>query len=675
VRRFLSTLAASFALISGSIASAQTPYPAQTSRDTSRYTVLFSDRPGGALLIWGTRAEWWADYQFNDRGRGPHVVEHVVAGADGIPRSLTAEGHDYLKDTVDEQFSTDGRTMRWTNNVEGDQRGPARAGYYVDVGGAPSAALVQALLAAPRRRLPLLPAGTAALERVRELTVRSNGRSETVVEWAVSGLGFDPTPVWLDADGQLFGEVSSFTSLIRGGWESVVPAMIAAQDSASAVRLSRVARTLARRPAVLVFRHAAVFDADSARLRPRTTVVIRGGRIDRVGNDDSVAIPIGATVIDAAGKTLMPGLWDMHVHVQPGSEGILHIAAGVTTIRDMGNDTTTVLQLKRQFDDGQVIGPRLVLAGLIDSPGPYQVPIGVLASTEAEARAAVDRYAALGFEQIKIYSSMKPELVPVIIDEAHKHGLRVSGHVPAFMTAEQVVRLGFDEVQHVNFLMLNFMDTVKDTRAMSRFTAVAVDGAALDLQSERVRQFLQLLKDRGTDIDPTVGTFEDMFVGRPRTPSPSFAAIADRLPAQVRRGLYGNGLPVPPGMDQRYRDSYAAMIHMVGAAYRAGIPIVAGTDGFPGFLYDRELELYVQAGIPAPAVLQLATLGAARIMHHDAERGSITEGKQADVILVDGDPTTRINDIRKVELTVRGGVVYRRADLYRVLGITAGARN
>lgn len=643
---------------------------AQQPVDSARYTVLFSDRPQGHLTLRGTRAEWWADYEFNDRGRGPHVVEHVVAAADGSPRQLTVVGHNYLKDTVDEHFSTDGHTMRWTNSVEGDQSGPARPGFYTDVDGAPSAALPAALIAAPGHKLALLPSGEASIEKVRTLTLNANGRSRTVVAWNLSGLGLSPFTIWLDPDGRLFGAVSTWSSTILAGWESAVPAMVAAQDSSETTRLAHVSQSLAHRSPVLVFQHAAMFDATTASVRPHTTVVIRGDRIERVGDDAQVTPPAGATVIDATGKTLLPGLWDMHVHIQPGTEGMLHIAAGVTTGRDMGNDTSVVLRLRRQFDDGTLIGPRLVLAGMIDSPGPYQVPIGLLASNETEVRADVDRYAALGFEQIKVYSSMKPELVPAIIDEAHKHGLRVSGHVPAFMTAAQVVTLGFDEVQHVNFMMLNFMDTVRDTRAMSRFTAVAQDGASLDFQSQRVRDFFQLLKDHHADIDPTAGTFEDMFLGRPRKMSTSFGMIADRLPAQVRRGLYGGGLPVPPGMDQRYRDSYAAMIRMVGELYRAGVPIVAGTDGFAGFLYHRELELYVKAGIPAPAVLQIATIGAARIMKRDRERGSIDEGKQADVILVDGDPTTNISDIRKVELTVRGGVLYRSAELYRELGIS-----
>src|ERR1700693_1106019 len=203
----------------------------------------------------------------------------------------------------------------------------------------------------------------------------------------------------------------------------------------------------------------------------------------------------------------------------------------------------------------------------MDSPGPYTVPIGLLASTEPEARAIVNRYADLGFEQIKIYSSIKPELVPAIIEEAHRRGLRVSGHVPAFMTAEQVVRLGFDEVQHVNFVMLNFMDSVKDTRSMSGFTAVAKDGAALDFSSQRVKSFIALLKERHTVIDPTVGTFEDMFVGRAGEMSPSLGMVADRFLSQVRRGLFSGGLPVPAGMDQRYKVSYASMVRMVGELY------------------------------------------------------------------------------------------------------------
>ncbi len=644
-----------------------------TAVDTTRFVILFSDRLAGHLKVWSEGQENVSDYEYNDRGRGPHIRERLTLDPSSYITRATISGHNYLKDSVDERFSYDNGTASWKNHVEGEGSKAGPLLFYSSLDGTPAEndVIVQALLKSAGKPVPLFPTGELTIDKVRDLQISAPGLpSRTVSLYAISGFGFSPWYLWLDDARHFFGSVSAWSSTIREGWQSAAPRMIAAEDSASTIRFQNFARTLAHRPAgALVFRNANMFDAVQARMIPHTTVVIAGNRIQSVGPDATSKIPTGAEIIDAGGKALLPGLWDMHVHISPGPDGMLHIAAGVTSARDMGNDTGTVLRLKKKFDEGSVIGPRLVLAGMMDSPGPFQVPIGLLASTEPEARAIVNRYADLGFEQIKIYSSMKPELVPSIIEEAHKRGLRVSGHVPAFMTAEQVVRLGFDEVQHVNFLFLNFIDSVKDTRAMSRFTAVGSDAAGLDFSSARVRSFLQLLKDRHTVSDPTVGTFEDMFTARAGTVSPNMAAVADRLPSQVRRGLFGGGLPIRPGMDERYRDSYAAMLRMVGELYKSGITIVAGTDGWPGFGLHRELELYVRAGIPPTEVLRIATLGAARVMKHDNERGSIAPGKLADVILVDGDPSTNISDIRKVTTIVRNGVVYRSADLYRALGI------
>jgi len=641
--------------------------------DTTRFVILFSDRPAGHLKVWREGQEVISDYEYNDRGRGPHIVERMAANESGYITSALIRGHSYFKDSVDERFSYANGTASWKNHVEGESSATRALPFYMSLDGTPAEndPFLQALFAAGGRPLPLFPTGEATMEKVRDLEVTGPGSTKkTVSLYAISGLSFSPVYLWLDSDKHYFANVSPWSSTIREGWEPAIPAMIAAEEAAAAVRFVTLAQTLAHRPAgALVFRNANLFDAEHARMIPHTTVVISGNRIQSVGPEQRASIPAGAQVIDATGKALLPGLWDMHVHLSPGTDGILHVAAGVTSARDMGNDTTNVLNLQKKFGDGSLIGPRLVLAGLIDAPGPYQVPTGVLANTEAEVRHAVNRYADLGFEQIKVYSSMKPELVPVIIAEAHRRGLRVSGHVPAFMTAEQVVRLGFDEVQHVNFVMLNFMDSVKDTRSMSRFTAVAKDGADLDFSSARVKSFLALLKERHTVIDPTVGTFEDMFVGRAGKMSPSLGMVADRFPSQVRRGLFSGGLPVPAGMDQRYRDSYAAMVRMVGELYRAGIPIVAGTDAMPGFGLHRELELWVRAGIPPADVLRRATLGAAQVMKHADTRGSIAPGKLADVILVDGDPATNISDIRKVELVVKDGVIYRSAELYKALGI------
>jgi imidazolonepropionase-like amidohydrolase len=184
-----------------------------------------------------------------------------------------------------------------------------------------------------------------------------------------------------------------------------------------------------------------------------------------------------------------------------------------------------------------------------------------------------------------------------------------------------------------------------------------------------VQAFIQLLKDHKTVLDPTLNVFEGMFTDRPGKVSASYAAVADRLPVQIRRGFFYGGLPVPEGMDQQYQDSFRQMLKMTKTLWDAGIPIEAGTDSLAGFSLHRELELYVEAGIPAPKVLQLATLGAARIMKQDQERGSIAVGKLADVILVDGNPADRISDIRRVQTVVKGGVVYQTSDLYRAIGV------
>jgi imidazolonepropionase-like amidohydrolase len=645
---------------------------AQHSADTVRYVVLFSGRPAGEYREWWSGGALHSVYEYNDRGRGPHEESVLQLGDDGIPTSLSIVGHGYLKDSVNEQFTNSGGSAIWNTSSERGSRANAAHAFYVANAESPvgSQLLVKAALA-NNGRVPLLPSGEATVEKSGEMTITANGKPLHVVRYDVGGLGFSPFPIWTDDSGERFASVSGWSSVVPAGWESGVPSMIAAQEQARGERYVRLARELSHKPAgALVIRGARLFVAESATMQPGMTVVMTGDRISAVGKDEQVKIAAGATVVDAAGKTLLPGLWDMHVHISPGDDGLLHIAAGVTNARDMGNDTISVLELRRKFADGSLIGPRLMLAGLIDGSGPYQVPTGLLADDKASVLRDVDWYAAHGYEQIKVYSSMKPELVPAIIAEAHAKGLRVSGHVPAYMTASQVVKLGFDEVQHANMLLLNFMDTVKDTRTMARFKAVGAAGKDLDLQSPEVRAFVKLFKDRGTDIDPTLTTFEGMFTARPGHLDPNQAPIADRMPPQVQRSFYGGGLPVPEGMDQRYRDSFVEMEGIVKAMYDAGVPIVAGTDNGPvGFQLLRELELYVQTGIPAPQVLRIATIGAATVMHHEKDRGSIAVGKVADAVLVDGDPTTNISDVRKTVMVVKDGVRFDPKEIYAKVGV------
>jgi imidazolonepropionase-like amidohydrolase len=649
-----------------------TPAPSSNGATSTRYTFILSgNKAGYESSTRNSDGSLQIHFEFNDRGRGPNVNEKIVAGKDGIPTEIEITGVDYLKSPVDERYSLKQGVASWKNRSEEGQKNISGKAFYTSISGATeeTGLLAQALLAAPGHKLPLLPAGEASIEKRSELKISANGHSQTVTQYAIAGFGFSPSPFWLDHNGKFFAFVSTWNSVIPEGWESATADLLKEQDKFENERSATLARTLAHKPkGSLVFIHANLFDSESAQMLPNRTVVISGNKITAVGADGQVPFPKSAETIDAAGKTLMPGLWDMHVHVAPG-DGLLHMACGVTSVRDLANDTDFLLQTRSRFDAGTEIGPRVVMAGFIDGRGPYQGPTKVFADTEEEAKAAIDNYAKLGYVQIKVYSSLKPELLPKIVEMAHAHGMRVSGHVPSGMNAEQFVRDGVDEIQHMNFIFLDFMPQVKDTRTPARFTEVAAHGAEIDPKSEQVQAFIQLLKEHKIVLDPTLSIFEGMFDDRPGKMAQGFAPVADNMPAQVRRGFLYGGLQVPPGQDQRYQDSFQRMLDMARTFYDAGIPLVAGTDSLAGFALHRELELYVKAGIPAPKVLQLATLGAARVVKRDGELGSIAPGKLADVILVDGDPSTHISDIRRVKTVVKDGVVSQVADIDKALGV------
>ncbi len=641
---------------------------------SAAYSVLIMEQPAGIQ----TTAElpdhgWSFHYEYNDRGRGPNLDSRVWLGDGLIPVHVETTGVNYLKVPVHETFQISERKARWKNPSEQGEQPANGEAFYLSLNGAPQevALLAEALLRAPEGKLALLPEGSAAIRKGSELALEASGEKKLVTEYFVSGLDFSPTPVWLEPDGTFFALASGWQTVVRKGWENSVPSLLKTQDRDVAAQTAASEKSLAHRPqGVLAVTHAELFDSESATVHHDWSVVVEGNRIREAGPAKDVRIPAGAEIIDAKGKTILPGLWDMHVHFSGDTDGVLDLAAGVTSTRDLANDTDRLMELRRKFDSGESVGPRILMAGFLDGRGPYAGPTKVFADSEEEARKAIDNYARLGYVQIKIYSSIKPELVPAIARMAHAKGMRVSGHVPAFMTAEQFVEDGADEIQHVNFLFLNFLfDRVKDTRTPARFTAVAENAANFDFESKRFKDFVALLKAHHTVSDPTVAIFQDMFLGRPTSVAPSLEPVASRLPAQIRRGLLNAGLPVPEGKDQLYRDSARALLRMVGELYRAGITIVAGTDSVPGFTLDRELELYVEAGIPAPKVLQLATLGASRVMKQDRDLGSVSAGKLADFILVDGDPASRISDIRRVTAVVKDGIRYDPKELYGSIGV------
>jgi cytosine/adenosine deaminase-related metal-dependent hydrolase len=632
----------------------------QTRRSGSSVTKIL---PDGSLEL---------AYEHFQNGRGPKVEARARIAADGTLASFEAKGKHTMGNVIEESFAVEGTRARWKSREEQGEKALAGPAFYMPIASLPE--MFGALFAALRKnggRIALLPEGEARLEQAATTNVRAGGREKRLIAWVITGIDFTPSRLFTEEDGTFFGVVDPWYSYVPEGWEEVIDPLIELQKRLDAARDREIADRVARRPpaAGLAFTGARVLDVEKKRWLADHTLVVVGDKITALGPTKTTKPPAGAEVKDLAGKAILPGLWDMHAHLGQ-ADGALNIASGVTTVRDLGNNPDRLDDFKKRFDEMSAIGPRVLRSGFIEGRGEKAAASEVTAETKEEAAAAVEFYAKRGYEGIKIYNSMKPELVPLLAQLAHAKGMRVSGHVPMSMRAEDTVRAGYDEIQHVNMLFLNFfIDKDTDTRTPLRFSIVAEKGPSLDLQSKPVRDFFKLLIDKKIVVDPTVGVFEELFVGRPGQPPPGFLPMIERLPVQVQRAFRTGGLVVPEGKDETYKQAFVKALEMIKALYDAKIPIVAGTDSIAGLMLHYELELYVKAGIPSGDVLELATLGSARIMKKDKTTGSLARGKDADFFVVDGDPLARIQDLRKVTSVVRGGVVISAADLHATVGV------
>jgi imidazolonepropionase-like amidohydrolase len=605
-----------------------------------------------------------ADYHYNDRGRGDHIVASWTLDAAGVPIRYSAHGNDYYKKAVSETFIVREGNAVWQNPSERGNRRVSGEMFYLPSDAPPEfiGVLARALIRAPGHRLALLPSGEAWIESTTSLG--------ELTQYRIGGLDYTPTPVWLDRSGRTAAFVTGWLSVLPAGRAPELESLSnsqAKEDEAAALRLAQ--QETHGSATDLVIRNARLFDPRDLTVTAGMSVLIRGAHIVRVAADADLGAPAGAQVIDAAARFLMPGLWDNHQHFSQ-MLGTLDLINGVTSARDMANDTDEFPKRVERFDRGTELGPRVFKAGIIDGGGPLAAPTKMLADTPTQAIDEVDWYAQHGYGQIKIYSSVSPTLVPLIADEAHARGLRVSGHVPAFMSARQFVEAGADEIQHMNFIILNFLaDTVKDTRNMTRFTAVAEHAQEFGPENPQAQRFIEFLKRHRTVLDPTMNIFESLFGGDPTAYTAGLESIAPRLPAQVRRRMLAQPLQVPPGRTEAYRAAFPAMLWLLKALHDAGVVIIPGTDSDSGYMLIHELELYARAGISPAEVLRMATLTSARVVGADYERGVIAPGKLADMILVDGDPARDVADLRKVTMVIKGGHWYDPARIEAALGI------
>lgn len=643
----------------------QTSQSEKSKGDTTRYDVVFRESLAGTYKKWSTGENSYGYYYtYTDRGRGPMLFEEIAFNERKFITEQSITGVNYLKDSVSESFTSDATTASWMNSggtedgsFNGDQ-------LYFRYDGSPAAyeILAKLLLVSENGIVSLYPEGEVELIQEFSLNLWENIPAKLLM---IKGLDMNPSYLWVDDD-QMIGRISGNLHVVREDLKSERLEMKALQDSIEDEYLFKVARELTHEFKAAVIQNVNVFTAQGT-LLSKQDVLVDGDRIVSISPAGQKTVTSGAMKIDGSGKTLMPGMFDMHTHNNK-FRGALHVAGGITSARDLANNKQ-VMGLSAQFNRNEIIGPRIVtFCGIIDGPGPFANQRNVVNNLD-EGLAEIQAYKDLGYQQIKLYSSIKPEWVQPMVEKAHQLEMKVSGHIPAYMTASQAIDQGYDEIQHMNMLFLNFLPDTIDTRTPLRFTMVANHGADLDLNSDVYLDFVDLLKRQQILVDPTVSIFENMFISKKGEPSPTYQKIISRLPLINQRGFYSGGLPKPEGKEDLFAEAHNRMLDVVYDLFQRGVSIVPGTDGLPGFLYHRELELYEKSGIPAAEVLRLATIKSAEITGVSESYGSIEVGKQADLILIDGNPLEDISDIRKVEWTMKDGNLFYAEELYASMGI------
>jgi len=570
-------------------------------------------------------------FEYLDRGATVALDTTLTFAPDFTPRSFESHGKSYRYFSVDASVP----------------HAPGTRDTFTLAGMAPVSAqglLIEYWLRHGRPRvIAVLPSGDEV--HVAEYPTWFEGPNRRpLLHFAMDGVVWGTESLWLDpADHHVVAAVSNAGLLgFEAADDSVadINPFIRAAIRDRLIEADRIrARTRPIRTGAFALVGGRLIDATGTPTIADAAILVRDGRIVSAGRRSDVAIPRGVPSIDVSGKTVLPGLWDMHAHVALAEWGPAYLAAGVTTARDMGGEFDVVTSLRDAWRDAAAIGPRLLLAGLVDGPGPGSFG-QVTAATPGDGRAAVARYHDAGFQQIKLYSLLDRATAAAIIAAAHAAGMTVTGHIPNGLTLRDVVGMGMDHVAHL--------------------VVRGVPG------SDEQQATIAFLESHGTVMDPTI-SWSEMLGRSARTPllsiQPGLAHVAPVLRLMLESADGGSLTP------EQAAERLARSLQTIKALHDAGVPIVAGTDkGVPAVSVAREVELYVQAGLSPMEALRAATAVPARVMGLAADSGTIAAGLRADLIVVDGNPLDRIADIRNVMLVCANGRLYETAPLWRAAG-------
>jgi imidazolonepropionase-like amidohydrolase len=436
---------------------------------------------------------------------------------------------------------------------------------------------------------------------------------------------------------------------------------------------------------VLAFTHVTVIDVaakdSKSALKLDQTVVVTGNRVTAVGRASRIKVPAEARVINAAGKYLIPGLWDMHVHLSFATELALPtlMANGVLGVRDMGGDLDQIDDWRRRISEGQLLGPRIVRVGLIVDGQKPDAPFRLTVTNQAEGRQAVVTLKQRGVDFIKVHNGVLRETYFALADEARRQNIPLVGHIPKEVTPAEASDAGQLSIEHAESLFDNILFSA------SRDGQSAMEGLNLAYaayRDDKAALLFRAFRDNGTWYDPVLVTYRSFAF---RT---DFAASPDprnRYAAPAMKLLWDKHQPVPkmvPAETVAARKSvFTRLLGLVGQMQREGVNILAGTDAggirdvVPGFSLHDELLLLVQAGLSPMEALRTATINPAKFLNMQDRLGAIEQGKLADLVLLNANPLEDIGNTRKINAVVTNGKFFDRKALDVLLAQVEAAAN
>jgi imidazolonepropionase-like amidohydrolase len=639
--------------------------------EASSFTVLVGGTDIGAMDVTLSDDGYAVDFEYRNNGRGPTMLEAIVLDSHGLPQSWTIEGASTFGNPINETYEFVDDQASWTDATGSDQAIPVDDAFYVPQDSSPYwlAIAARALMDAENQTLPALPGGELRLAEVDTLTVSDGTGTRDVTVYALSGTSLNPT-YFIMSGRAFFALITPRFAVIEAGFEAEDERLRTLAADYGASRFEDIQSRVAHHyDAPVRIRDVRVFDPLSQTLGEPVSVVVENSRITAIDPVATATLP-GEVEVDGGGGSLIAGMFEMHGHMGETS-AFLNLAAGVTSVRDMGNNNDVLDALIGRIESGQLAGPRVFRSGFIEGRSPFNSNNGILVETEEEAVAAVETYAASGdFFQIKIYNSMNPDWIPAVIEAARANNLRVAGHIPAFTNANAMIAAGYDELTHINQIMLGWvLEEGEDTRSLLRLTALRrLPG--LDLQSEPVQATIDAMVANNVAVDPTLAIHEALLLSRNGTVSPGTVDYIDHMPVGDQRSARSAWADIStPEDDVAYRGAYDQILATLAMMRERGIFLVPGTDLGGSFSYHRELELYQEIGMSAPEILSWATYGMADYLDASDELGSIEVGKMADFFLVPGNPTQDLAEIKRIAMVVADGNVYFPSEIYPEFGI------